>query len=150
MAGRESRISLDCSLSVPASSSVQDGSHTPNTPEILNSIVNMTSGPFTTYSATSQAGTAAQQQQQQHHQHAQQQQAQAAQLPAAGPATAAPQFAAPSPGYSDTSDSSGSMASPMSPPNLSVQHYRYQKFQNKLHTATSSIPLAHYCRGCIK
>ena len=34
-----SRISLNCSLSVPPTT--QEGGHTPNTPEILNTIVNM-------------------------------------------------------------------------------------------------------------
>ena len=40
-----SKISLNVHLQVPSTTS-QDGSHTPNTPEILNTIVNMTAGPF--------------------------------------------------------------------------------------------------------
>jgi hypothetical protein len=41
------RISLNVHLAVPQTMTTgQDGSHTPNTPEILNSIVSMTSGPF--------------------------------------------------------------------------------------------------------
>ena len=43
------KISLNVHLQVPsttATPTTQDGSHTPNTPEILNTIVNMTSGPF--------------------------------------------------------------------------------------------------------
>ena len=42
------KISLNVHLQVPPSSGAQaqDGSHTPNTPEIVNSIVNMTAGPF--------------------------------------------------------------------------------------------------------
>ena len=42
---RNSKISLNVHLQVPSTTS-QDGSHTPNTPEILNTIVNMTAGPF--------------------------------------------------------------------------------------------------------
>ena len=45
----EQKISLNVHLQVPpppTTSIGQDGSHTPNTPEIVNSIVNMTSGPF--------------------------------------------------------------------------------------------------------
>ena len=38
---KRSRISLNCSLTVPPTT--QDGCHTPNTPEILNTIVNITS-----------------------------------------------------------------------------------------------------------
>jgi len=41
------KISLNVHLQVPSSTTAQDGSHTPNTPEIVNSIVNMTAGgPF--------------------------------------------------------------------------------------------------------
>ncbi len=53
-AANQSRISLNVHLAVPQGSGAeaaggQDGSHTPNTPEILNSIVSMTSGPFHQY-----------------------------------------------------------------------------------------------------
>jgi len=42
-----SKISLNVPLQVPSTTNQpQDGSHTPNTPEIVNSIVNMTAGPF--------------------------------------------------------------------------------------------------------
>ena len=52
-----SKIKLNVHLQVPTSISTQEGggtsssaptpgSHTPNTPEILNSIMNMTGGPF--------------------------------------------------------------------------------------------------------
>jgi len=41
----DSKISLNVHLQVPSTTN-QDGSHTPNTPEIVNSIVNMTAGPF--------------------------------------------------------------------------------------------------------
>ena len=51
------KIKLNVHLQVPTSTSTQEGvgtsssaptpgSHTPNTPEILNSIMNMTGGPF--------------------------------------------------------------------------------------------------------
>ena len=47
------KISLNVHLQVPgappggsSAAQPQDGSHTPNTPEIVNSIVNMTAGPF--------------------------------------------------------------------------------------------------------
>ena len=49
------KISLNVHLQVPGAppggssgqaAQAQDGSHTPNTPEIVNSIVNMTAGPF--------------------------------------------------------------------------------------------------------
>ena len=46
------KISLNVHLTVPPPEGgvvTQDGSHTPNTPEILNSIVSMTSGPFHEY-----------------------------------------------------------------------------------------------------
>ena len=39
----DSKISLNVHLQVPSTTN-QDGSHTPNTPEIVNSIVNMTAG----------------------------------------------------------------------------------------------------------
>ena len=45
----QQKISLNVHLQVPPSTvttTTQDGSHTPNTPEILNTIVNMTAGPF--------------------------------------------------------------------------------------------------------
>lgn len=46
MMEQQQKISLNVHLQVPATTS-NDGSHTPNTPEILNTIVNMTSGgPF--------------------------------------------------------------------------------------------------------
>ena len=53
----ENNIALNVHLTVPQTSNPGsgDGSHTPNTPEILNSIVNMQSGPFSSY-ATSQTG----------------------------------------------------------------------------------------------
>jgi hypothetical protein len=44
---RKERISLNCSLAPPpptSTSSWLDGSHTPNTPDILNTIVNLTAG----------------------------------------------------------------------------------------------------------
>jgi hypothetical protein len=44
---RKERISLNCSLAPPpppTTSSWLDGSHTPNTPDILNTIVNLTAG----------------------------------------------------------------------------------------------------------
>lgn len=48
-----SNISLNVHLTVPtASVMTTDGGHTPNTPEILNSIVNMQSGPFAEYQET--------------------------------------------------------------------------------------------------
>ncbi len=47
----QQKISLNVHLQVPTTTTsppgtMQDGSHTPNTPEILNTIVNMTSSPF--------------------------------------------------------------------------------------------------------
>ena len=42
-----SRPRLNVHLAVPPAQTGADGGHTPNTPEILNSIVNMTQGPFT-------------------------------------------------------------------------------------------------------
>lgn len=53
------RISLNVHLAVPqqvtpTTSSAQDGSHTPNTPELLNTLVNMQSGPFADYQAPPQ------------------------------------------------------------------------------------------------
>lgn len=58
------KISLNVHLQVPSSTaSAQDGSHTPNTPEIVNSIVNMTAGgPFLSQFDSSSRMTQAQQQ----------------------------------------------------------------------------------------
>ena len=44
MNGRGSKVSLNCSLAPPPTTTTADGGHTPNTPEILNTIVNITSG----------------------------------------------------------------------------------------------------------
>ena len=58
------KISLNVHLQVPSSTaSAQDGSHTPNTPEIVNSIVNMTAGgPFLSQFDSSSRMTQVQQQ----------------------------------------------------------------------------------------
>ena len=64
------RPSLNVHLTVPqtqAAGGGADGSHTPNTPEILNSIVNMTHGPFTGFVAQQQQQEEQEQQQQQQH-----------------------------------------------------------------------------------
>ncbi len=48
----DSGMSLNVHLAVPQQGEVgvgNNGSHTPNTPEILNSIVNMSAGPFSGY-----------------------------------------------------------------------------------------------------
>ena len=64
------KISLNVHLQVPSSTaSAQDGSHTPNTPEIVNSIVNMTAGgPFLSQFDSSSRMTQLPQQQQQQQQ----------------------------------------------------------------------------------
>jgi len=159
MSGRDSSISLNCSLTIPTttmSTTIQDGGHTPNTPEILNSIVNMTAGPFADYNQTNTTTA----------------QFIATSVPSytasVSPMTSIPSLAsssshlesyhsspmdpshhsspmdpsyhslhAASPAYSDTSDSSSSsLTSPLSPPSatpfaspssgMSVQHYRSQ------------------------
>lgn len=45
---QQGAMSLNVHLAVPVVTTA-DGSHTPNTPEILNSIVNMQNGPFAGY-----------------------------------------------------------------------------------------------------
>ena len=52
-------MSLNVHLAVPATTAGNDGSHTPNTPEILNSIVNMTHGPFAAYGTAAGAASGA-------------------------------------------------------------------------------------------
>ena len=68
------KISLNVHLQVPSSTAAQDGSHTPNTPEIVNSIVNMTAGgPFLSQFDSSSRMTQVQQQLPQQQQQQQQQ-----------------------------------------------------------------------------
>ena len=83
---KNSKISLNCSFTTPATT--QDGGHTPNTPEILNTIVNITSQMCQQFS-----------------------QPQPSNISTTQPLTL------PSPSYSDISDSStvSSLCSPMSP-----------------------------------
>jgi len=58
MSGRKRTISLNCSLAVPTTSSTTslNGSNTPNTPEILNAIINISSEHLQTFDAN-QANT---------------------------------------------------------------------------------------------
>lgn len=53
MSGRKRTISLNCSLAVPTTSSTTslNGSNTPNTPEILNAIINISSEHLQTFDA---------------------------------------------------------------------------------------------------
>merc|ERR1711892_1402553 len=88
---KNSKISLNCSFTTPATT--QDGGHTPNTPEILNTIVNITSQMCQQFSQSQPPNTSTTQ-----------------------PLTL------PSPSYSDISDSStvSSLCSPISPSNSSL------------------------------
>merc|ERR1712013_157171 len=54
MSGRKRKISLNCSLAVPTTSSTTSltGSNTPNTPEILNAIINISSEHLQAYDAS--------------------------------------------------------------------------------------------------